>query len=273
VKARTGLRFFWRGKIARLAPLLRQGFSFNSDCRTKSESLLPAAVDRFVNCLGDALRVRYNLVPVFSRICFIEVRWRMRKKRVVIPKLLFIPVICVALVSHHIWNEEGLINLSLEVSAFTLVAIAAVGRIWVSAFMAGRKNQELVVDGPYSIVRNPLYLFSLLGFVGGGLAFEQFTFGALFGLLFLATHLPAIFGEERFLREKFGKPFENYMRSVPRLLPRSLNFSCPKECVFNPSVYSRAVVDSSLIMSMFLLAHVIEWGHLHHVLPVYLCLP
>lgn len=197
----------------------------------------------------------------------------MRKKRVVVPKLLFLPILAVALVSHHRWHEEGLMNLSLEVSAFTLVALAAIGRIWVSAFMAGRKNQELVVDGPYSIVRNPLYLFSLLGFIGAGLAFEQLTFAVLFGLLFVVTHLPAILGEESFLREKFGPPFEDYMRSVPRLLPRSWNLTGPVECTFNSRVYTRAVLDSGLIMSMFLLAHVIEWGHLHHVLPVYFYLP
>lgn len=197
----------------------------------------------------------------------------MRKRRIVIPKLLFLPILSVALISHHVWQEEGVMNLSLEVAAFTLVALAAIGRIWVSAFMAGRKNQELVVNGPYSVVRNPLYLFSLLGFVGAGLAFEQLTFAILFGLLFAATHLPTIFGEESFLREKFGQPFEDYMQSVPRLLPRSWNLSGPAECTFNSSVYTRAVMDSGLIMSMFLLAHVIEWGHLHHLLPVYLYLP
>lgn len=197
----------------------------------------------------------------------------MRKKRVVIPKLLFVPVICVAMISHHLWQEEGVLNLALEVSAFALVAIAAVGRIWVSAFMAGRKNQELVVDGPYSIVRNPLYLFSLLGFIGAGLAFEQLTFAMLFGLIFLATHLPTIFSEERFLRHKFGEPFDDYVCSVPRLIPNSWNLRGPAVCQFDSSTYSRAVVDSGLILSMFIVAHVIEWGHLHHVLPIYLYLP
>lgn len=197
----------------------------------------------------------------------------MRKKRVFVPKLLFIPVICVALISHHLWQEEGVFNLTLEVSAFALVAVAAVGRIWVSAYMSGRKNKELVVDGPYSIVRNPLYMFSLLGFIGAGLAFEQLTFAALFGLIFLATHLPTIFGEERFLRDKFGEPFDNYVRSVPRLIPHSWDFQGPAVCQFNSSAYSRAVMDSGLILSIFLVAQVIEWGHLHHLLPVYLYLP
>lgn len=196
-----------------------------------------------------------------------------RRRRVLIPKLLFLPVLGLALVSHHTWYEEGMMNLALEVSAFTLVAIAAVGRIWVSAYVSGRKNKELVVEGPYSIVRNPLYLFSMLGFIGAGLAFEQLTFAALFVLLFMATHLPTIFMEEQFLHEKFGQQFDDYVRTVPRLLPRSWRFRGPSECTFNSSAYSRAAMDSGLIMSMFLLAHVIEWGHLHEVLPVYVHLP
>jgi len=197
----------------------------------------------------------------------------MRRKRVVVPKLLFLPVFCIALVSHHVWREEGLLNLSLEVSAMTLVAIGAIGRIWVSAFVSGKKNQQLVVDGPYAIVRNPLYMFSLVAFIGAGLAFETFTFALLFAVLFFATHLPTIFAEENFLREKFGEQFDAYVRAVPRLIPRSWKPTCPAQASFTSSVYSRAVLDSSLIIGMFMVAHVVEWGHLHKVLPVYLYLP
>ena len=197
----------------------------------------------------------------------------MRRKRIILPKLLFLPVVCIAIVSHHVWREEGLVNLSFEVVALTLVAIGAIGRIWVSAFVSGRKDRELVVDGPYAIVRNPLYMFSLLAFVGAGLAFETLTFALLFAALFMVTHMPAIFAEERFLREKFGERFEAYVRAVPRLMPRSWRPTYPAETRFSSAVYSRAVLDSSLIVSMFLVAHVIEWGHLHHVLPVYIHLP
>jgi protein-S-isoprenylcysteine O-methyltransferase Ste14 len=196
-----------------------------------------------------------------------------RKKRIVVPKLLFVPVICVALVSHHWWREEGVVNLSFEVSALLLVAVGAIGRIWVSAFVAGRKNQELVVDGPYSVVRNPLYFFSLIGFVGAGLAFETLTFALMFAGLFFATHLPAIFAEERFLKAKFGREFDAYLDSVPRLIPKSWRQSGPTELKINAPTYTRAVLDSSLIVTMFLVAHVIEWGHLHHILPVYFRLP
>ena len=197
----------------------------------------------------------------------------MSRRRVLTPKVLFLPVFVVALISHHAWREEGLLNLWFEVTALTLVVIGAIGRIWVSAYIAGRKNQELVTHGPYAIVRNPLYMFSFFAFVGAGLAFESFTFAALFAALFFATHLPAILNEERFLREKFGAKFDAYAQAVPRLIPRSWKPACPMHLRFNTSIYSRSVLDSSLIVAMFLVAQVVEWGHLHHVLPVVFLLP
>ena len=196
-----------------------------------------------------------------------------RRKRVVAPKLLFIPVIGIALVSHHIWNENGIADMGMELTALTLVAVAATGRIWASAFISGKKDRELVVDGPYAIVRNPLYMFSMLGFIGAGLAFEQLTFAPLFAVIFFATHLPTMYAEERFLREKFGQQFEDYMHRVPRLIPRSWNPNCPPQATFTSSAFSRAVVDSTLIIGMFMVAQVVEWGHLHQVLPVYFYLP
>ena len=35
-------------------------------------------------------------------------------------------------------------------------------------YVGGRKNAELVTTGPYSMMRNPLYFFSLLGVAGVG---------------------------------------------------------------------------------------------------------
>jgi protein-S-isoprenylcysteine O-methyltransferase Ste14 len=196
-----------------------------------------------------------------------------RRKRVVAPKLLFVPLFCIALVSHHIWNEDGVADVSMEIAALALVAIAATGRIWASAFISGKKDRELVTNGPYAIVRNPLYLFSMLGFIGAGLAFEQITFVVLFAAVFFATHLPTIFAEERFLHDKFGDQFDEYVKRVPRLIPRSWKPLCPAEATFTSAAYSRAVVDSTLIIGMFMVAHVVEWGHLHRVLPIYFYLP
>ena len=55
---------------------------------------------------------------------------------------------------------------ALELFGVALLAVAAMGRIWCLIYIAGRKNKELCQLGPYSLCRNPLYLFSFVGVIG-----------------------------------------------------------------------------------------------------------
>jgi len=82
-----------------------------------------------------------------------------------------------------------------------------------------RKNEALATTGPYAYTRNPLYLGSLLIGIGFALAARSWWVGGVLVVMFSAIYLPVIRGEERFLREKFPE-FEDYMRRVPRMLPR-----------------------------------------------------
>jgi protein-S-isoprenylcysteine O-methyltransferase Ste14 len=84
--------------------------------------------------------------------------------------------------------EDSAWEAILFFAGLILVGIATVGRLWCSLYISGRKSAELVVEGPYSICRHPLYLFSLLGVTGLGLASEVVCFAALlFLVLFLLT--------------------------------------------------------------------------------------
>lgn len=78
---------------------------------------------------------------------------------------------------------------------------------------------ELVVSGPYRMVRNPMYLSGVL-ILGG----EVLLYSSLFLLLYLCViwlvfHLFVVFYEEPHLREIFGAAYEDYCRSVSRWLP------------------------------------------------------
>lgn len=192
------------------------------------------------------------------------------KKRLFIPKLLFWPVIAFALLSQSRYIEAGFWDTTFEVVSLVLLSVGAIGRVWVSAYISGRKSVELVTDGPYSMTRNPLYFFSFIAYVGAGLAFERVTLAVAFGVLFFATHWSTIIAEETKLRESFGDQFDDYARRVPRFVPRPGLFKMPEFVTFRTAAFNRAILDCGLIMTVFLLAHVIEYGQNSNVVPVFI---
>jgi protein-S-isoprenylcysteine O-methyltransferase Ste14 len=79
----------------------------------------------------------------------------------------------------------------------------------------------LVVCGPYRHTRNPM-----IGAVGMVLIAESVLTGslaiALFTVFFFVfNHLYFVLFEEPGLRKRFGRPYERYMRAVPRWWPRA----------------------------------------------------
>ena len=75
-------------------------------------------------------------------------------------------VFVLALVSESIWIENELIEELMYGAGLVLTFIGCLGRVWCLVHIAGRKNNELVMEGPYSLCRNPLYLFGLIARVG-----------------------------------------------------------------------------------------------------------
>jgi protein-S-isoprenylcysteine O-methyltransferase Ste14 len=84
------------------------------------------------------------------------------------------------------------------------------------------RGHELVTEGPYGIVRNPIYLgmFGLL--IATGLAASRPWTLLIAVVVFLVGNQIRIRAEEKLLRESFGEQFEDYARRVPAFLPRIL---------------------------------------------------
>ena len=195
------------------------------------------------------------------------------RNRALVIKLLTVILLGVVLVSHHPFGEDTLLDDALEVSGYILLVAAGIGRLWCAAYISGNKKTQLVVSGPYSLVRNPLYFFSLLGFIGAGFALESITVAVTLALIFTLTHVPAIRAEERNLKSLFGVDFAAYMEKVPRFFPRSLAMTQPDRLEFSPRLFNRAVWECALILLIFLLAHGLEWAHAHEIIPVLIHLP
>ncbi|MGB8540791.1 MAG: isoprenylcysteine carboxylmethyltransferase family protein [Candidatus Acidiferrales bacterium] len=102
---------------------------------------------------------------------------------------------------------------------FCLAAVRTLGKQWalVARVVDGH---ELITQGPYGIVRNPIYLgmFGLL--VATGLAVSRWQGLAAGVVLFLIGTELRIRSEEKLLRPAFGEKFDEYARRVPAFFPR-----------------------------------------------------
>lgn len=142
-----------------------------------------------------------------------------------------------------IWQADGLEHRLIENAGLVLIVIAVVGRAWCSLYIGGRKATELVTTGPYSISRNPLYMFSFIGALGVGAQSGSLTLSVLFLLGAMAIFLPLILREEMFLRETMPTEFAAYRRQTPRLMPRFALWKSPEEITVRPPFFLRTLLD------------------------------
>ncbi|MBI4390390.1 MAG: isoprenylcysteine carboxylmethyltransferase family protein [candidate division NC10 bacterium] len=157
---------------------------------------------------------------------------------------MFAIALFVLLVCTESAQEGSIISSVLFLSGLVLVGVATVGRLWCAMYISGYKGSELIVCGPYAMCRNPLYFFSLLGWVGVGLATETFSFGIVFVLAFWLVYPQIMKREEESLRSKFGDAFREYCARTPRFVPNPKAFHEPESYVVNPRVFRRAMGDA-----------------------------
>ena len=113
-----------------------------------------------------------------------------------------------------VWLGFGVTVIGL---AFTCWARVVLGQNW-SGTVQLKQDHELIVRGPYSFVRHPIYTGVLVAFFGTALAIGEWH--ALIGVALLAVAFwRKLRLEERWLCELFGEPYRNYMRHVKALVP------------------------------------------------------
>ena len=80
--------------------------------------------------------------------------------------------------------------------------------------------KELVVQGLYRYVRNPMYVGVLMCILGHFLWFGYWVILGYAGIFFLVVHSFVTLYEEPDLRKRFGAGYEEYLTEVPRWIPR-----------------------------------------------------
>lgn len=103
-------------------------------------------------------------------------------------------------------------------AAFAAWAMWSLGRSY-GIRMDVFEGHSLKTDGPYGLVRHPMYLGIVLFHLGASLAMESsllLAITALFVVPFTAVRIGA---EEKVLRDAFGERYLRYAERVPALIP------------------------------------------------------
>lgn len=140
------------------------------------------------------------------------------------------------------------------VLGFICTALACLGRIWASVFIAGHKDLDLVTTGPYAWCRHPLYAFSILGALGLGLTTRSPLLCVIVVTLISALVIYAAAGEEQFLADSFPEAFRNYLLETPhKWWPRAPRAAPPERLDVRPGIFWKAFLDAGSFFLLYLL--------------------
>ena len=193
--------------------------------------------------------------------------------RVVVSRIFGVLVIILALFTGHSFTQDSMTDILFEISGLFFLTICSIGRLWALMYIGGLKRRELITNGPYSIVRNPLYVSSLIGAIGIGLASENLLILAVI-LLFYVLYYPfTVLAEEKKLADKFGNDYIEYAGRTPRFWPKLSLYKKAEPYHINTAVFLRGLATGMWFIWIFILLHFIEMLQNAGFIPVVLRIP
>lgn len=115
------------------------------------------------------------------------------------------------------WPAVGVVVIGVALYLGCLWVFATVGRGTPGPWDAPR---AFVAVGPYRWVRNPMYIAAVLVVLGEAWLFLSLPLLLYAGAMGIFFHLFVIGYEEPTLRRSFGRTYVDYLRTVPRWIPR-----------------------------------------------------
>jgi protein-S-isoprenylcysteine O-methyltransferase Ste14 len=118
--------------------------------------------------------------------------------------------------------------LNLMVIGFVVALSGEMLRLWAVSYIgsesrttSGVGGSNLVTQGPFSLMRNPLYIGNIMLYVGIGIMSNAFFpwLPIIAFLYFVFQYYVIIINEEDYLRETYKDKFVQYCKSTNRFLP------------------------------------------------------
>lgn len=192
----------------------------------------------------------------------------LRKLRIKILQLAFLPIIFVAIFVRPKWALESFTAFFVEFLGYLFLLAGLTIRIWCTFYIGSRKSKEIIAAGPYSLCRNPLYIGTFLLAIGVGLCFENLLMVLLVPAIIIPVHVIAARLEEADLEIKFGQSYREYKKRVPRFWPRFSNYSSPAAIDVSVKAIGRIARDTVGILLLPKVEDLLELLHQHGIVPV-----
>lgn len=199
--------------------------------------------------------------------------FKIARRRVVVSRIFGMLIVPLALFTTHSFSQDNPIDIIFEALGLFLLTICSMGRLWALLYISGHKKIELITEGPYSIVRHPLYVFSLIGIIGIGLTSENLLVLAALVIFYLLYYPLTIIVEEKKLVDKFGQAYLDYIKRTPRFLPKLSLYKSPPQVVVNAAIFLKSIVVGMWFIWIFIALDFIEAFQQNGFIPVFLRVP
>jgi protein-S-isoprenylcysteine O-methyltransferase Ste14 len=196
---------------------------------------------------------------------FVEAIFR---KRMYLSRLLGALGVAAYVFMASVWPGRN--PVAAEAFAFAgmlLVAAGVIGRVWALSYLVGKKSKTLVTEGPFSLCRNPLYLFSFLGMLGICLRTQTLAIPLVVMPLFALVHLRSVRNEEAKLRAAFEGEFDAYAKRIPRFIPSLANFKESEMLAVNAVLFRKGITELTMFFLVMAFIELVAMLHGAGVVP------
>jgi len=156
-------------------------------------------------------------------------------------------------------------------AGFAVALLGEFFRFWGVAYAGSetRRTGEvgatyLVVSGAFAHLRNPLYLGNMLMYLGIGImSYALFPYLQIVALAFFMWQYYVIIKEEEgFLVQKYGNAYEEYRKSVPKLIPSFKAYPNPgiEQPPFNPKAGFKSEMRTLQAFSFIILIVIVRYA-------------
>lgn len=124
------------------------------------------------------------------------------------------------IIENHFWNINILIWLAIIICTISLIWFAITLKTFGKSFRIGideKTPDELITTGTFAFSRNPIYISFIAFFFGIFLSYPTIVTTLFLIFMIIMIHRQ-ILREEKFLKNHYGKEYEQYTTDIERYI-------------------------------------------------------